>query len=193
MMIVGISGKRRTGKSLLASMLEARYGYIQLSFAKVLKQEVREIFGLTEDHTDGPLKEIPLWHGGPSPRDVMIRYGQQIRKIDPNHWINRLKEQILSTSQAQIQTYVISDVRFINEADWIKRYNGLLVRLDRDEYLTGENINDLSETGLDYYKGFDLAIPKEQNADVNDLKLVAERVESLCKSSCERWSSFFIS
>ena len=56
----------------------------------------------------------------------------------------------------RIENFVISDVRFQNEADFVKKHNGLLIKVNRP----GENNNDnhISETGIDDIKIYDILI-----------------------------------
>lgn len=175
MILIGISGKRRTGKTTLAEILAKTYGFTHLSFAKVLKQEVRDKFGLTQCETDGANKESIIPSLGITPREVMIRWGQAVRGIDPNYWVKQVQAEILGATQAQLGRYVISDVRFINEADWIRRHGGNLIRLERDESYTGTNIDDPSETQLDGYF-FDYVVASEANCKLQDLETTAKGI-----------------
>lgn len=175
MILIGISGKRGTGKTLLASFLKQQYGFVDMPFAEELKTGVRCDFGLTKAHTDGALKELPLPNGF-TPREIMIRYGQFFRQFDKNWWVNKVFHRINSIpcfiSNNAIVRVTISDVRFKNEADYIKQQGGLLVRLNRPQELNiyKTQSNDLSETELDGYKDFDIELPEENNKTPEDLK-----------------------
>jgi hypothetical protein len=57
----------------------------------------------------------------------------------------------------------------------------LLVRLERSEDLTGKSIDDPSETELDSYSGWDLVIPAEQNVNLSDLSIVANKIQELLR------------
>lgn len=188
MILIGISGKRGVGKDLLASFLAKKYGFVNVPFASTLKEEVRKTFGLTFDHTDGRLKESPtnyesFYRGTKwTPREIMISYGQFFRKFDPLWWVKRTFKRI-----QDIQTFhqygdaariSISDVRFKNEADYIKEQGGFLVRLERKPELNiyKELIEDLSEIDLDNYDKFDLRLSAEENILPDDLKNFADDV-----------------
>ena len=189
MLLVGISGKRGSGKDLLASLLVERHGYCRLSFAEELKRRVREDFGLTKEQTDGSKKEdntqyiksiIPP-NAGPedtvvafmwTPRDIMIEYGQFFRKFDPNYWVNKVFK------SAEGEKLCVSDVRFKNEADYIKKLGGIVVRLERKPELNvyGPNqIDDVSETDLDSYD-FDLVLDAEDNINKASLEAFADYI-----------------
>ena len=190
MILLAISGKRKSGKSFLADMLADGYGFKHLSFAKTLKAKLREDLGLSVLHTDGELKEVPLpEYGNKTPRELMIEFGGFYRTLDPMFWVKQLRKELLQTPQAQIARYVIADLRFKNEANWVKEHGGKIIRLNRDESLTGPNIDDQSETDLDSYDKFDLVIPAHRNRDVSDMKRTVRQVCDLCAASP---SSFFM-
>ncbi len=188
--IIGISGKRGSGKDLLGTYLSA-YGYTRCPFAESLKKEVREHFGLTKRHTDGELKEMSLQqfysetYSSPldldptvkhfyTPREIMIKYGQFFRQFDPLWWVKRTFEQAEG-----IDKIVITDVRFQNEAKYIKYSGGLLVRLNRKPELNSYGVralDDLSETDLDGYSDFDLILSEEYNKYPTDLEDFAREI-----------------
>lgn len=184
MRLIAISGKRRSGKSSLGTILEVEYGYTPLSLAAPLKAMVRAQFGLTEEQTDGAFKEAPTQYKDAAtdkfltPRDILIRVGGLYRSIDPQFWVKKLFDQIKLREQAQLGTYVITDVRFKNEMEWVKKHGGITVRIERDEQFTGAPINDPSETELDDYGRFDVFIPAQSNVVMDDLYKSAERIHN---------------
>ena len=196
MILIGISGKRRSGKSTLGEALRQEYNYFPVSLAAPLKALCQQHFGLTVDQTDGQFKEQPTqfkksvtrdigfgfvqdveraW----TPRDIMIHIGKSYRSVDPDFWCKKLFEQIRTQEQAQLGKFVITDIRFRNECDWVKRHGGKLIRLERDEEFTGPNINDPSEMELDDYEGFDLKIPSSANRTMSDIYTSADLIEEL--------------
>lgn len=177
MVLIGLSGKAHSGKDAVADTCVSAYGWRKFKLADPLKRICRESFGLTLAETDGEHKERLL--GTITPRELMIQVGKLGRAIEPNFWVNRLKDEILKTPQAQMGTYIIADVRFINEAEWIKKHGGFLVRLERAVELRGVDIEDNSETELDDYGGFSLKIGESWNVDAKDLPAIAERISEI--------------
>lgn len=168
MKIVGISGKRGAGKTTLAELLRLNHNWNHLSLAMPIKELCRSEFGLTVAQTDGAMKEAPIAHlAGQTPRSIMIRIGKTYREVNPNHWINKLEAKM-----ANNLVNVISDVRFQNEAEWIKERGGYLIRIERDPALSPYqgDINDPSETELDDYD-FHCTLPVELNQDMDQLRL----------------------
>lgn len=183
MKLIALSGKRRSGKTALGNVLKEKYGYHPISIAEPLKNMVSGDFELNWDQTDGVFKESPTQYKDGdkflTPRDIMIKVGAFYRSFDKDFWVKRLFEQIREVPQAQMWTYVVTDVRFKNEMEWMKRHKALKVRLERDEQFTGPNINDLSETDLDDYKEFDICFNSEINKYSNDLNYIAARIHDI--------------
>lgn len=176
MIIVGISGKRGTGKTLLATILNKKYGFVDIPFAAELKSKVRSDFGLTIEHTDGYLKETPTEFNA-TPRDMMIKYGQFFRQFDPMYWVKKTFDKIqnVSTFYSGNKTdlrFVVSDVRFQNEANFIKSKGGILLRLERKPELNIYKTvsTDVSETDLDNYTRFDYVLGEDFNINPSSLE-----------------------
>lgn len=178
MILIGISGKRGSGKDTLANELVKSYGFIKLSFARLLKQHVREFFDMSLEQTDGFLKETIDLRYNKTPREIMIQVGQFYRAIDPDFWIKGAFKG-LDTSK----NYVMSDLRFKNEANYIRNVHGAyLVRLNRRSDLNiygPTGINDISEIDLDDYN-FNWTVPASENVDMNDIKRNATKLAEMC-------------
>jgi cytidylate kinase len=177
MLLLGLSGKARSGKTFVANALAEQRGFIHLAFASALKEDCKSLFQFSEEQVNGKLKESTDIFVGKSPRQVMIEYGKALRAIQEDHWINRLRTHLLGVPQAQAHNYVISDVRFPNEANWIRRHGGFVVRLERSIEQRGFELKDLSETALDDYS-FDLRIPESENTTAADLPSIVEKIIS---------------
>ena len=93
--------------------------------------------------------------------------GRQI--IHPNIWVNSLFADYKKDSN-----WIITDVRFTNEAQAIKNKGGIIIRINRPLYRLDDQ--HPSETALDNYN-FDYVIENEGNIDelvqkIKQLKLV---------------------
>ncbi len=174
--ILGISGKRGTGKTTLANILEAKYGWMQIPLAAKLKEKCREEFKLSYAQTDGNLKEV-ITEYKKTPREIMISVGQWYRSIDPFFWVKRVFESM--DDYKNLYKFVISDIRFVNEAAYFQMNNAFLVRLERHQHLNiyKEPLNDVSEIDLDHYPDFDYIIPENRNIDIKDLEYWAEIID----------------
>jgi hypothetical protein len=129
-MIIGLIGYKQSGKSTVADYL-AKYGFVRQRFAQPLKDMLKAI-GLTDDHVDGDLKEIPCdLLGGRTPREAMQLLGTEWGRklIHPDLWIILWKSKSRS-----IPMVVVDDTRFPNEAQAICDLGGTLWRISRPNY-----------------------------------------------------------
>ena len=146
-MLIGISGKKGSGKSTIRKHLRAilrTYGTRTYwhPFAMPLKLEAIAA-GATYAQVFGPDKEE--WRGWLQNR------GQEARESDPDYWIN----QHALTCPAGV--VIADDLRYQNELDYI-RSRGIAFRLTRWD---GVVDNHPSETELDDADGM-IYIPNEQ-------------------------------
>lgn len=137
-MIIGITGKLGSGKSTIAEYLVDKHNYIEYSFATPLKQ-IGGIFGFTYDQLYGTqenkLEIHPYW--GVSSREFLQKVGTELfrealPKIIPEMkissvWVDLFKLKFYETPDI----YVISDVRFLDEAKAIRDLGGIIIRTER--------------------------------------------------------------
>ncbi len=140
--IIGISGRKYSGKDTLGDYLVKHHGYIRLAFADALKEATKNIFGFTDEQVYGDKKEEvdPFWNI--SAREVLQFLGtnifrNNIKEILPNVgndlWIYVVKRKILQKlEEDQNAKFVITDVRFPNEVEFIKSMGGMTIKLKRD-------------------------------------------------------------
>jgi hypothetical protein len=139
-LIIGFSGKMRSGKTTAADYLANEYTFVKRSFAEPLRDITAYSFGIAAKRlTDGDFKKAEAVNGF-SWRDVLIRVGQFYRSLDPLFWVNRM--------DYSGSLVVIDDVRFKNEANKIRSLGGLVVRIGRPD---SPLLDDPSETELDDY------------------------------------------
>lgn len=166
-MIIGISGRRGAGKTLLANHLCKAKGLLKVSFADELKELAKQIFPLTEvDINSVSRKEKKFKDYDWTPREFLQNLGEFVRYHDKDYWV---KKAISKCSNSKIN-YVFDDVRFENEANAIKNLGGKLIRVNRYEKLNvyGKNLDVPSETALDNYE-FDYVIHEVWNTTQESL------------------------
>lgn len=185
MKIICISGKRGSGKSMLAMFLE-KNGYRRLPLARALKDKALIDFDLTEEQVNGVFKESPTTFRDENgkfltPRDIMIRLGAFYRSIDPLYWCNKVAYRLeeFNDYAPTIGKFVIDDVRFMNEVKFFKDKGAKFVRLERDNSLNvfKTELDDPSETELDHYGGWDHFISSKLNKTPSDLERLAESIK----------------
>lgn len=126
-MIVGFSGRAGSGKTRASKWLIERYpAYRRVAFASTLKAMMLQIPGIGEAEVFGDRKEASCAAlGGATPRHAMQTLGTEwARGIDPDLWIRAWWE------RARLHDHVVADdVRFANEAEFIRSKGGVVIRL----------------------------------------------------------------
>jgi hypothetical protein len=127
--IISISGNARSGKDTLGNnfidiLRDSGIKAVKVSFADELKKSVDQFLiektGISAFTEDDDEKKII--------RPFLVCWGTDvIRKIDNNTWINKLEENLDLDA-----VNIITDLRFSNELDWVKRNDGLSVLIERE-------------------------------------------------------------
>lgn len=148
MLIIGIAGPARSGKDTLCQFLLKTYGQAgaRYAFADPMKEAIKKAFCLDEQHVNGNLKETPIPElGSKSPRYILQTFGTDYAReyITAGIWLRVAERYIAALNKPVI---VIPDVRFENEAEWVRQQNGVIVHLQRAD---AETINaHISENGI---------------------------------------------
>lgn len=170
MKLIAISGKIGSGKDLLCEKIFAylagkKIKYEHLKFAHKLKQVVSVVTGTDlEDQYSDVGKEKMIEELGMTNGTLQQVIGTILReKIHPNIWIFPV---IRFAEDHPDTVCVISDCRFKNEADLIKKNGGVIIRLNRkNRNLGNRDPNHISEIDLDDYSNFDLVIDNDGTSD----------------------------
>ena len=131
--IIGVTGFKRSGKDTFARVLSERAGYVRVAFADALKEEVAAFLGISLEELE---RDKELW------RPVLQHRGVSMRQKNPNHWIDRVAYRITTLIPARV---VITDVRFLNEAAWVRSRGGMIVRVVRNGVLAADQTWHVSE------------------------------------------------
>lgn len=124
-LVIGIAGRAGSGKSTVASMLVAGYGFRVVKFAAPIKSMLQQL-GLTQEELEGERKGLPCkLLGGRSPRYAMqtlgTEWGRQIIHEDiwTTRWKALVKQQLLDGI-----SIVCDDCRFENEVRAVEDLGG---------------------------------------------------------------------
>lgn len=128
--LIGIVGLAGSGKSTLARVIAERHGFQEESLAAPLKAVCAALFGWTEKQLFGPShlrNEVdPRW--GFSPRKALQFIGTEVaRGLHEDVWVRALLD-TLSLPGAP-RYVVVSDVRFQNEVDALRKAGGKIVKI----------------------------------------------------------------
>ena len=186
-MLIGLSGKKRSGKSSATEYLVNKYDFKPVSWAAPLKQIIgRQLLGLTDAEMETDIKENINQFWGKSPRNLLQDIGTNCfrDRIHPDFWVKVCERDTLKPLLAQGENIVISDCRFPNEAECIRANGGTMVRITRIGYNPEKVDMHPSETALDRWD-FDYQI----GAADGDLQELYEKLDRLMANipRGERW------
>ena len=150
-LLIGLAGPARSGKDTAARYLAAQYQLLVYAFALPLKAALQVMLNLTAEQLDGALKEQPLAWLGKSPRELLQTLGTEWGRslVHPELWLRLAAENLANLAshhQDWHAGFVISDVRFENEAEWIRQRGGLVLHIRRPD---AQSVNPhASESGI---------------------------------------------
>lgn len=200
-MIIGISGKIKSGKDTVAEILnrEMDNKFKLSAYADPLKECCSLILGIpVEDMFKREVKEMnlgPEWDNM-TVREFIQKFGTEgcRQGVHENIWVNSM-----FARNKGVENLIITDVRFESEATDIKERGGIVIRVDRPFYQRFpehgvlcnldypyelplelkkhdpelyNKLTHISETELDRYDGFDYEILN----DVEDINVLTDKI-----------------
>lgn len=156
-MLLGLSGFAGVGKDTAGRSM---VNWHRRAFADELKAELKDFclkaYNLDVFTSDPEQKKFL--------RDLMVYHGRSMRAIDPNYWIKKVE-----ATMKPDMNYVITDVRYANEATWIKEREGRVFLIIRPGHTAAndeeaKSIATIAQMGL-----FDATI--DNNGSVLDLQM----------------------
>ena len=165
MRFIALHGRAHAGKDTIAGMLVQQHDFSRVSFAGPIKDGLIAMFGLSRAELEDDRKEKPVPWLGVSPRRLMQTLGTEWGRnmIRDDLWIALADRRI-----AQMRKYgtrlVITDVRFENEAAWIRRIGGEIWHVLRPQ---ASNVVPLhaSEDGIRLLAGADSVIDNSEGLE----------------------------
>lgn len=127
MVLIGLIGYKNAGKDTLADYLVREHGFEKHAFADPVKEVCRIMFHLTpEQLTDPEAKETVDERWGTTPRKMMQKVGTDMvrAQLGDDFWLRHMDARVQRKEKV-----VVSDVRFPNEAEWVRQNGGVLVRI----------------------------------------------------------------
>lgn len=149
-MIIGLAGLKQSGKNTVASMLSAEYGFVEIAFADALRQALLILDPLVYYPSGYSASGWPVkgtyhrlnkvisqvgWdyakENYPEVRRLMQVFGTEVGRalLGDNVWIDILAAEL--DLEDPSERYVITDVRFINEVEFVHRNSGSVIWIDR--------------------------------------------------------------
>lgn len=136
--LIGITGPANSGKSVLSKALQGQFGYYPMNFSGGLKRMIHTLPHLSEEkmqNKEWRERVHPFY--GKTPREMMQSLGTDWGRhlVHPDIWVWVAAQKIENKFSVtrNISSYIFDDVRFENEAEWIRNTGGLIVALKRTE------------------------------------------------------------
>jgi hypothetical protein len=129
MEIIGITGRARSGKDTIGAWFRDHRDAFVVSFAWPIRAAIERAFSLPPEIWNGPEKEQDLPWLGKSPRYLAQTLGTEWGRnlVGPDVWIAALEQRLRETRVwYQDCLVVVTDVRFENEATWVRKHGHLL-------------------------------------------------------------------
>lgn len=167
-MKVAVYGKFRSGKSEVCSIISNSIECDLFDFGDALKECVAIVY--------------PKSVNKPKDRGRLIKFGQHLRKLDENIWVNIVEHKILNTKSRNI---LVTGVRQQNEYEMLKDQGFIFIRVDANEdirierciangdYFNKEYMYNSTETELEQF------VPDYIVKNENDLKELEFNIKNI--------------
>jgi len=161
MIILGIAGKKQSGKDTFADYIiqNARGLVAKMHLSDPLKDEVAQLLSIPRQRIDNEktyFRPLLQWYGTEWKR----------RQFGNDYWIKKLEEKVL-LSNAHI--IIIPDIRFANEIDWVRHMGGTVIIMERLGAV--DNDTHISENQINSF--VPVITIKANSGDLEALKLKA--------------------
>lgn len=192
-MIIGICGLQGSGKDTVGSILVNKYGFKKLSYAGVLKDIVSVLFGWDREMLEGATQESRKWREqvdewwsvrlnmpNLTPRFVLQYFGTDLFR---NHFHNEIWIAAVERQLSKYQNVVITDCRFPNEIEILRKYNATIIKITRGElpkwYLDYEE--EIIEKPVDIHPSEYMWIKEKFDYEINNNGSI-EDLETFCSN-----------
>lgn len=147
-MLIGLVGLIGSGKDTVAAHLVDNYGFKRDSFAKSLKDATASIFGWDRELLEGQTKESREWREQPdafwsekfgksiTPRYILQVFGTEVCRGNmlDSIWVDSLIARYRGANT------IISDTRFVNEINAVRKKGGKIILVKRGDLPTREEM-----------------------------------------------------
>jgi hypothetical protein len=140
MVLIGIYGKLGSGKDYITEHVIQKFGdFLQLAFADQIKINVMTKNGVS-------FQDLYILKTQES-RQLLQSEGTLERKSNENIWVDYLANWIKIHKSRDIDNFVITDIRFKNEYDFIKNNGGYLIKVIAPNRNESRLIQESSSSG----------------------------------------------
>jgi hypothetical protein len=135
MKLLGLAAKARCGKDTVADYLVENFNFRKYAFADPLKEAASKMFGVPIWwFYNAEKKEQVIEEWGYSPRQMAQLLGTEGgRKLfREDIWLKRAEVELNLNTNIDWDGMVITDLRFENEADFIRSHGGIVIHILRE-------------------------------------------------------------
>lgn len=155
-MILGVTGRAQHGKDTFAARLVEQHGFTRLAFADTLKS-MALVLDPFIDAMGVRLAKVVARHGWeeaktyPEVRRFLQVLGTEAVRghLGDDAWVEALARKLRPMDLLPDEHYVITDVRFPNEAEAVRSWGGKLIRVERPGFDNGLGTDHPSEQYVD--------------------------------------------
>lgn len=158
MILIGISGFAGVGKDTVGQIL-AESGFRRFAFADALRDEVAAALGAAdypmptllsrlavEAFCTAPVEEVYAKPTTIRMRALLQEWGTEYRRAQaPNYW-----SKIVAASMAGVERACITDVRYADEAEFVRAHGGVVWRVNRPGYGPSAHASERLNFAADY-------------------------------------------
>ena len=142
--IIGITGFIGSGKDTAADYLCEKHNFKRMSFAGALKDAVAIVFDWDREMLEGTTPDSRAWREQVdhwwanrlniphlTPRWILQQWGTEVCRVGFHNdiWVASVENQLRKSKH----NIVITDCRFPNEIESIKKSNGIAIRIERGD------------------------------------------------------------
>jgi hypothetical protein len=165
--LIGILGRKRSGKDTSGDYLVEKYDFIKYAFADPVKEICKILFDFNDDQLYGEHKEGVDFRWYLKPRDAFQKIGTEFAQNDIYNYFPRLKEKLKDEiiwvklfkiwyEKNKDKDIVITDVRFPHEIEAIKSLGGEIVKIDRfnsntDNHISENFVDEINSKDIGFY------------------------------------------
>lgn len=171
--LLGVCGRKRHGKDTVGEFLWQDFGFTPIGFADPIKRICMDIYGLSYDQCFGTEtdKETIDERWGLTPRYIMQKVGTEMgREVHKDTWVRYCFDKINMASRGEhvlihiperrgffpasesgrdLTRWVITDVRYPEEADSVRAHGGKVIKVFRPDLIEAYQDQHASETNID--------------------------------------------
>lgn len=158
-------GKDTAAKYLEESLISANRSVdvVRCGFADQVKRMAYELYGWAglrqqEYYEENPEKRFEFLPSlGKTPVEIWIGFANRIREFNPDSWADYVLKNVVC------DFLIITDLRFQNELDKIKKVGGIIIKVNRTDV---KHIKSESDDALKDFTGWDHVLEDMTLAEV---------------------------